>query len=95
MKFPILIHLLNNRARHIVSCWEDMPTEHYFKILQTGISPEQIDLVIDADYRYVEEPETNEELTDESPQESNELPEPDSSNDGTSDGSEDSGSDSV
>ncbi len=92
MKFPILIHLLNNKARHIVLSWEDLPVEHYFKILQTGIDPNNPNVEIEVEYRRIDEPVSKEVGSDEQTQENNEPSDADSADDGTSNGSANSDS---
>lgn len=90
MKFPILIHLLNNKARHVVMSADELPREHYFKIVRTGVDPNE-SIEIEVEYRRTDEvPTTKEEKVDEPPQENNEPPELDSSADGASSGSTDS-----
>lgn len=90
MKFPILIHLLNNKARHIVMSFEELPREHYFKILQTGIDPNNPNVEIETEYRRIDEPVSKEVSSDEQTQENNEPSGTDSADDGASNGSADS-----
>src|SRR5215217_3346623 len=87
LKFPILIHLLNNKARHVVMSWEDLPVEHYFKILQTGIDPNNLNVEIEVEYRRIDEPVSKEVISDEQTQENNEPSSADSADDGASNGS--------
>lgn len=91
MKFPILIHLLNNKAKHIVLREEELPINQYFKIIKSGVNPNSDDFLIDGEFRVIEE-ETNEP---QEAQENIEPPEPDSEDNGTSEVSEDSGSTGV
>lgn len=90
MKFPILIHLLNNKANHIVTSFEEMPINLYFKIVKTGIDPNE-NFVIECDYHVVEQ----EKESDESPQENNEPSILDSEDSGAGISSKDSSSPSV
>lgn len=94
MKFPILIHLLNNKANHIVMSFDEMPVNHYFKIVKTGINPLD-NYEVEVDYRRVEEPESQEVVINESPPENNEPSIIDSPDRGTSGGSEDSSGTSL
>lgn len=90
LKFPILIHLLNNKAKHIVMSFEEMPLNHYFKIVKTGIDPNET-YEIECDYRFIEpEKEVNEPA-----QEDNESSVIDSPDGGTSSSSKDSSSPSL
>lgn len=59
MKFPILIHLLNNKANHIVSSFEELPINNYFKIIRTNFVLDNIE--IECDYRWVDEAQKPEE----------------------------------
>lgn len=88
MKFPILIHLLNNKANHIVMNWEDFPINSYFKIVRSGINPLE-SIEIEGDYRVLNE---EEEEIDQSTQENIEPFEPSSEDGGTS---SKSGEDSI
>lgn len=90
MNFPILIHLLNNKAKHIVMSFEELPREHYFKIVRTGVNIEQLGEDLEVEYTVKEEPKEEVVEIDEQTQENNEPPEPDSSADGASSGSTDS-----
>jgi hypothetical protein len=84
MKFPILIHLLNNKARHIVMTWEELPMEHYFKIVRTGINPLDTGTEIEVDYKVKVDPVSEELEVDQSPQENHEPPVADSTDNGAS-----------
>lgn len=87
MKFPILIHLLNNKARHVVLTEDELPIEHYFKILRTGIDP-HASVELEVDYRVKE--------VDETPQKSDGPSVADSAENGAIDaGSEDISSPSL
>lgn len=85
LKFPILIHLLHNKANHFVLSFEDLPTNHYFKILQTGINPNNPDIEIEVDYRRVDQPVSKEVGSDEQTQENIEASGSDIEVDGASD----------
>lgn len=55
LKFPILIHLLNNKAKHIVLSEEEIPINHYFKIIRSGVNPDNADFLIEGEYTVIEE----------------------------------------
>lgn len=86
MKFPILIHLLNNKAKHIVKSFDELPFGQYFKIIQTNFLIDNTEIVVD--YRVIET-ETPVETSDndEPTQESLEPPEHNSEGHNTSSGS--------
>jgi hypothetical protein len=91
LKFPILIHLLNNKAKHIVLREEELPVNHYFKIIKSGVNPDSDDFLIEGEFRVVEE-EVNE------PQETQkniEPSEPDSEDNGAGEVIKDSGGTSL
>lgn len=93
LKFPILIHLLNNKAKHLVESFEELPQGHYFKIVRTGLDetdPFNI-FTIEGEYTVSEEmPVEKETKIDEQTQENNDAFVADSSDNGASDGSKDS-----
>lgn len=95
MKFPILIHLLNNKAKHIVLSWEDLPVDHYFKIVQTGFDPNSVEAEIEVEYRWLDEASEEVVEIDQPTQENDEPSIVDSEGDGASVSSEDSSSAGV
>lgn len=61
MKFPILIHFMNNKANHIVNSVHDLPRGVYFKVV-SGQFPVDNEVLEDVTFRRIE-PEPQKEIT--------------------------------
>lgn len=71
MNFPILVHFLNNKAKHIIMSWEEIPHEVYFKVIRTGVNLQELGVEIEGEYT-VKEEITEKKKIDQSTQEDNE-----------------------